>query len=68
VRESARALKLLVVTICKCSVNAITKPNPAIVTHTRDNMYSNSESDEEARTKGSYVARKIVARAACILF
>jgi hypothetical protein len=36
--ELAIALKLLVVTICKCSVNPITNPN-AVCSQSRDNIF-----------------------------
>jgi hypothetical protein len=36
--ELAIALWLLVVMICKLSINPITNPNPSIITHTRDSI------------------------------
>jgi hypothetical protein len=37
VRKPVRLLQLLVVTICKCSINPITNPNP-IYSHTHDHI------------------------------
>jgi hypothetical protein len=45
VRELARTLQLLLVTICKWPINPITNPNPVYMQNlTRDNILSVSES------------------------